>query len=373
MIKIAGMWLKRRAAGIVATSLLVLVGLWLMAEQQSAAMVEKPKELGLTVTVVETIPADAQLEVNTTGITQPRWATEVIASVSGRVIHIANNAMPGSLIRKGEILASLQDTFYQSELSAAQARVSEAELNLAEMLTRQYVAKRGDKAKSSFGRLEPHVKAAEAHREAARGALASSQQRLADTQIKAPFDSVVIADLIHPGQWINEGDVLFRVAASDYLDIKVELSEQAWQRLNSLQQGPYKITIEAPDGQQWQASVRYLSPIMDAVTRQRSLMLQVADPFQRETPLLADQQVDVVFGGNSQSYVVSAPASVLTEDGKVWSVSEQSLLLEEIELLDMRPDSVLFRYKNRPHQNRQLVRFPLTNFVEGQAVAMTIN
>ncbi len=378
-------WLKRWAGGIFATVLFVAMVLWLMDEQQPAAMVEIPTKVGLSVTVVEVIPGNAQIKISTTGITRARWLTEVTASVSGRVLDVADSATPGSLVKKGAVLASLQDTFYQAELGAAQARVSAAELNLAELLKRQYVAQQNNQAKSAFGRLEPHVKAAQANRNAVRAALASAKQQLEDTQIRAPFDAVVIADSIHPGQWVNAGDRLFQMAASDFLDIKVQLSEQNWQRLNSGKQQvsgtnpssstpsptPKAITIVTPDGQRWPASIRYISPVMDTVTRQRSLMLQVANPFQRAEPLLAEQQVNVLFAGETRKFVVTGPASALTEDGKVWSVVDQSLRLEPIELLDEQPESVLFRYRDQPEHKRLLVRFPLSSFLEGQSVATT--
>ncbi len=292
------------------------------------------------------------------------------------MVEVADSAIPGNLIEEGEVLASLQDIFYQAELGASQARVSEAELNLAEMRKRQYVAKNSENVKSAFGRLEPHVKSAEANWKAARAALASVKQQLADTQIKAPFDAVVITDSVHPGKWVNTGDTLFQMAASDFLDIKIEFSEQDWQRLKGVQQQlngatPKDITVTAPNGQRWQASIRYLSPVMDGVTRQRSLMLQVANPFQRAEPLLAEQQVNVVFTVETSKFVITAPASALTEDGKVWSVFDQSLRLESIELLDEQPELVLFRYRDRPEQKRLLVRFPLSSFLEGQSVTTT--
>ncbi|MEM7208347.1 MAG: efflux RND transporter periplasmic adaptor subunit [Pseudomonadota bacterium] len=369
-------WLKQRAGGFAATVLLIWMALWFLDEQQPAATVKTPEKSVLPVTVVEAVPADAEITINTTGITQARWLAEITASVSGRVVEVANTAIPGNLVKKGEILVSLEDVFYRAELEAAQAKVSAAELDLAETLNRQYVANEGDNTKSAFGRLEPHVKTARDNRKAATAALASAKQQLADTQIKAPFDAVVIIDSIHPGQWVNSGDTLFHMAASDFLDIKVELSEQNWKRLNGAHQKTKdepqrEITVVSPGGQRWQASIRYLSPVMDAVTRQRSLMLQVANPFQRAEPLLAGQQVTVVFEADTREFVVAAPASALTDDGKVWSVVDNSLRLETVKILDEQPDTVLFRYQDRPDQKRLLVQFPLSSFLEGQSVATT--
>jgi len=369
-------WLKQRAAGICAVGLLMGTGLWIISEQQSALTPAKLQQAKLPVTVLEVTPAEAQFDISATGITMARWSTEIIASVSGRVEEVADGTLPGSLVKQGDVLASIQDVDYLAEIKTAQARLSEAELNLAEILSRQHVVTTIDNASTAFGRFEPHVRAAKANFNAADTALASANRQLADTTIKAPFNAVVIADLIHAGKWVNSGDALFLMAASDFLDIKVELSEQNWQRLNIVQSqvglsSSTDITVVAPDGQRWPASIRYLSPVLDAVTRQRSMVLQVADPYQRTEPLLAEQQVRVEFAGETSKSVVKAPSSVLTEDGRVWSVVNETLRSEAIQLLDEQPMWVFFRYQNQPEQKRLLVRFPLSSFLEGQLVTTT--
>lgn len=368
-VKITVKSVRQRIASVVVALLLITAVLWMLEEQPPASTGEQSEDTGLSVTVIEAIPGDARIEVNATGITMARWPTDITASVNGRVVEVTSSGMPGSLVSKGESLASLLDTFYQSEVKTAHARVSGSELSLEETLNRQHVAKIGNSSKSAFGRLEPHVTAAKANLEAAQAALISAQQQLADTQIKAPFDAVVIADLVHPGKWVNTGDILFRVAASEFLDVKVELANISWQRLGDIQQRADAITVVTPNDQRWLASIRYLSPVMDPVTRQRSMMLEIANPFQSDTPLLADQQVKVLFQGREQRFVVNAPASVLTADGKVWSVIDNTLKLEAIELLDEQPELVMFRYLDRPEEQRLLVRFPLSSFLEGQSVS----
>lgn len=360
-----------RIASITAALLLIGMVIWIFSEEKDKTIHEEPKTIGLSVTVIEAIPSNSRIKVYATGITVARWLTEVTTSVNGRVVEVVSGTTPGNFVRKGDLLVSLLDTYYQSEVKAAQARIADAELNLAEFLSRQQVSKKADKAKSAFGRFEPHVNAAKANLEAAKAALIAAEKQLADTQIKSPFDAVVIADSVHPGLWVNNGDTLFNIASSEFLDVKVELPNTSWQRLNGVQQRQDGIRVVTPDGRQWPATIRYLSPVMDSVTRQRSMMLQVATPFQNSSPLLADQQVKVVFEGEELSYVVSAPASVLTEDGKVWSVIDETLKLETIELLDEQPEFVLFRYHDNPELKRLLVRFPLSTLLEGQRVSIS--
>ena len=77
----------------------------------------------------------------------------------------------------------------------------------------------------------------------------------------------------------------------------------------------------------------------------------------------------MVFTVGALDHVVTAPSSVLTEDGKVWTVDDQSLQLEQVEVLEERASSVLFRYLERPTERRLLVQFPLTSFLQGRSVS----
>lgn len=67
--------------------------------------------------------------------------------------------------------------------------------------------------------------------------------------------------------------------------------------------------------------------------------------------------------------VVTAPATVMTEDGKVWTVRNDRLILEDIELLSERHQEIRFRFAREPDENRQVVRYPLSVMLEGQKVS----
>ena len=81
-----------------------------------------------------------------------------------------------------------------------------------------------------------------------------------------------------------------------------------------------------------------------------------------------NKQVDVVFTGKAQANVVEAPATVMTPDHKVWSVIDNQLVLESVEIIEELPNAIKFRYINSPEKPRTLVLFPLSTMLEGQRV-----
>ena len=355
----------RIVAGLTAVSFVAVMA-WLVLAEQPATEQTTTVSTKLPVSVLEVHPADATITYKTTGITRPRWPTEVVAAVDGRVDELDETLDPGRLLDEGTTLVRLLDTAYRSELETAHSHVAAAELELARLRSEQTVLKKD--ALTAFGRREPHIAAAEAELDAAKAMRESARQRLNDTHVTTPFPAIVVECLVSPGQWVASGDVLFRLAASDSVDVEVELSASTWQQLGDIANG-IDAAITTPSRRQWAASLRYLNPTMNPTTRQRSLVLKVTEPYRAKPPLLPDQQVEISFQRPPMVQVVSAPASVLTEDGKVWTVSDNKLALEDVNLLSERRDRVLLRFAERPEQDRLLVRYPLSIMLEGQRVS----
>ena len=360
-----GQMTGRIVAGLTAVSFVAIMA-WLVLAEQPATEQTTTASAELPVSVLEVHPGDATVAYKTTGITRPRWPTEVVAAVDGRIAKLDENLVPGSLLAEGATLVRLLDTAYRSEFETAQSRVAAAELELARLRREQTVLKKD--ALTAFGRREPHIAAAEAELDAAKAMRESARQRLNDTHVTTPFPAIVVERLVSPGQWVASGDVLFRLAASDSVDVEVELSAPTWQQLGDITNG-IDAAITAPSRRQWAASLRYLKPTMNPTTRQRSLVLKVTEPYRAKPPLLPDQQVEISFRRPPMAQVVSAPASVLTEDGKVWTVIDNKLILEDVSLLSEQRDRVLLRFSERPEHNRLLVRYPLSIMLEGQRVS----
>ncbi len=346
-----------------------LVLLWLLSEPPQQHTDNSTKSTGMVVSVIEAKPQEVALDFTATGVTQPHWPTQIIAAVNGRITDLTAQTEPGDLVAADQLLLQILDTAYQAQVQAASARVAQAELELSRNQHEQQVKKqtaRGTKL-TAFGRLEPHVKASETELLAAQAALKQAQQTRQDTRVKTPFPAVILDKKVTPGQWVNHGDALFTVASSETVDVNVQLSASQWSQAANLAVGS-QAELTDSSGLSWLARVRYLSPVMNETTRQRSLMLAVNNPYIGSSPLLPGQQVTVKFTGQQEPNVVVAPASVLTADGHVWSVVDGLLQLDAIDLLQEQADTITFRYQQKPQAERALVLYPLSAMLAGQKV-----
>ncbi len=362
---------RNNKALIFICSLLSLLGVmtWVFsAEEPSPVVTQEPRLL--PVTVVEVFPQPRRLTVSASGLTEARWPSTVIAAVPGRIESLSDALEPSELINTGQLLVKQQDVVYQSDIDAAASRVSQAAMNLSREKHEQTIALRSSaRLQTPFARHEPQVEAATLELKAAKSALANARQRLADTRITSPYEAIILERMATPGQWAQAGETLFRIADSSFIDVRVPLPSRLWNRLESPSPG-IEAKVKTAAGNEWPATIRYLSPMRDKQTRQRSLILTVEKPYHQVPQLLPDQQVTATFTGKELADVVVAPVSVLTPDGYVWAVDEQNRLRKtEAQRIFEDDDEVWLRVQSAPDTRLRLVRFPLSSMMAGQAVS----
>jgi RND family efflux transporter MFP subunit len=358
---------KHFLKGIFLSSCIALL-IWSLSEEDLINQrADKAQQLP-TVSVLEVVPKDSSLTVKASGLTIARWPLAIKSAVVGRVVAIHENTNPGDSIDGLQMLVKISAQPYRVSVGSAKAKVSRAEFELTNYKHKQYVAKKisGEKKLSLFGSFEAHILTAKSELNYAKSELEYALQMLKETNVKSPYPSIVVKKMVTPSQWVEVGEPLFEIISSESIDVKVQLSELNWKRLQSRISVGGVAKVAAPSGKEWLASVRYLAPILDDITRQRSLVLNINKPFSGEDPLLPDQFVNVIFEGENIENIVTAPSSALTQDGKVWTLLDGRLLLEEIELIEESSDVIKFRYINKPEINRLLVRFPLSSMLQGQ-------
>lgn len=353
------------------------LALWLLADEESVESEQRQQTSALKVSVVEAIPVVKKLEISTTGIIKPKWPLALVANVDGQLIEEFDHIQPGTIVEQGQVIAQVDNLQYVAHLATAASRVAQAKLNLARFLNEQAAAIQLDKGqKTNDYRLhKPHVAAARAELEAAEAGYKSALKYLNDTQIKAPFDAVILAKYISPAKQITKGEQLYTLASSQALNIDVNLSDWQWQQIFSNENIEAYILGEtgADKGRRLPANVRYVAPQLNNQTRQHNLMLSIEQPYKSLSAFQIGQQVRVGFTGQIISHAVTAPATVLTRDNKVWTIANDELQLESIALLEEGADQITFSFDDNPELPRKLVRYPLSTMLAGQQVEVEIN
>ncbi|WP_139684172.1 efflux RND transporter periplasmic adaptor subunit [Vibrio tasmaniensis] len=322
------------------------------------------------VSVLEVIPSQHESTLTVLGLTAARWPVQLKASSSAQLKWLNENIEPGDLVNKGDVLAKLDTSAVDANLAQASSVLKQAELELKKAKHEQTVALRmlNPKTSSSFARREPQVLAAKANLKQAKQAHLSAQKLLEESVITAPFDAVIMKRHISPREWIAAGQVTFELAASDSIDIELPISEMHWQQVQAALTEP-SITVVSRSGNQWPAKVRFVSPQVNAVTRQRQVVLSVEAPYQSKPRLFPNQQVQAVVNLGLKDNVVSVPLSAMTRDGYVWTLDNNDRLRKEsVVLVGQGNQTFDIQLSEQSEEVRLVVQYPLASMLIGKQV-----
>jgi len=349
----------------------IFIALVVVDELEPEATQPVKKEAVLApVSVLEVTPSQHQSTLTVLGVTAARWPVQLKASSSAQLKWLDESVEPGNLVNKGDVLARLDTSAVDANLAQALSSLKQAELELKQAKHEQTVALKmlNPKASSSFARREPQLLAAKANLKQAKHAYLSAQKLLEESEITAPFNAVIMKRHISPREWIEAGQVTFELAASDSIDIELPISEMHWQQVQAALTEP-SIMVANRSGNQWPAKVRYVSPQVDSVTRQRQVVLSVEAPYQSKPRLFPNQQVQAVVNLGLKDNVVSVPLSAMTRDGYVWTLdSNDRLRKESVSLIGQGNQVLDIRFNQQSEQVRRVVQYPLSSMLIGKQV-----
>lgn len=213
----------------------------------------------------------------TTGPLVAEQQADLAAEVDGRVAEI--RVQVGDRVRKGQLLAQLDDRIAQANCEAQKAKLASLEAQVheweSEQKTEEADLRRADIMRAEHIRSEEdweHVKykldetiAAvaryRAERDAAKANLQLAILTLGQTRILAPFDGVIGRSQIRLAQEVKKGDVLFWITAERPLHIVFTVPEQL---MASFHTGS-RLELTTADYPQLREKARILrvSPVVD--------------------------------------------------------------------------------------------------------------
>ncbi len=218
----------------------------------------------------------------------------------------------GQTVARGDVLFRLRE-------GEQVARLREAEANLA--LARDQHARTRRLAERNA------AAAAQLERAAAELAVARARVELAKvelerTRVRAPFDGVVGARLVSPGERVDTDTELVRVDAVDPLQVVFSVPERV---LTLTQPGATgELEVAAYPEERFRATVYFVDPSVDRATRRVLVKGRVSNPDHRLRPgMFAHIRAEL---GEREALLVPEEAVVLDGAGSfVWRVAEGDL------------------------------------------------
>ena len=345
-----------------------------MAQQANGPKPEPAKSVAPNVSVINAVPSTYQTYVSGHGEAKAHWALSLKAQVKGEITDMSEQFATGNVVKKGQVLAQIDNTEYLQAVASAKATLADAKLALQEEQDLGNQAKREwqrsgvTQAPSSplvFRTLQ--LEAAQATADNAQYALQTAQRDEKNTHISAPFDAVILSRDIDLGTYVSIGDTLATLNSTDKVEISVPLSLSQWQNLASDKSGEV-ILSDVTTQNQWQGYIARFEQHLDDSSRQRTVVVALDKPFEQATPLLPGTFLAVQIVGKTLNNVIKLPASAVSQDGLIWYVNEQNTLVSvKAQKLFERGDYVYIS-PIEGHTNLRVVARPLVSYLNEMLV-----
>ncbi len=285
--------------------------------------------------------------ITANGYVVARTRASVSSRISGRLASLS--VEEGSVVRKGQVLARLDNADFVAAVAQAVADSQRAEAALREAVTlrdqlardlaraRELVAKNLEAVRteedlaSQLAAAEARIGVQRAQLASARAGIAYAQANLDNTYIRAPFDGTVlrkdaeVGEVVAPvatGGGLTRGAVV-TMANLGTLEVEVDVNEAYIAQIRDEQ--PTRIVLDAYPGTGFQGRVRQIVPTAD---RQRATVQVKVSISDRDPRILPEMGARVEFleqapadgGGPARIFIPAAAVRTEGAETVVWLV-----------------------------------------------------
>jgi RND family efflux transporter MFP subunit len=331
------------------------------ATRKPVSIVSPPVE------IIETCLKDQRITVSVMGTLIPAREIVLQPQVSGTVVWQNDRLVPGAHVAKGELLVRIDNRDYLLALEQQKAAVAKARVALKTEKGRRAVAERewnllaGEIKATEEGRelalRIPQAEDAQASQRSAESALEKAELNLERTEIRAPFNALILEEFADVGQQISPGTKIATMVGTDefWVQASIPLSDLAWIKIpgvNSTEGSPaFVIQKNGYYNVKMNGTVRQLLGDVDPKGRMARIIVSVKDPLGlkvagQETvfPLLLGSYVKVEIQGQLAKNVCAIPRSALREGNRIWLLTDDDRLqFMDVEVVWTRKDDVFIR------------------------------
>lgn len=348
---------KRWKRGLLATLILVLAFIAFMMILQSAPKPQRKAPLPEMPPVVQVTAIDLgnqRPKIQVGGTVLAAQQLEILAQVEGQISWLNSAAIPGATLKRHTLLAKIDPVDYQNRLDQLQSGLIQAESSLAieqgraELALEEYELSQieySDEDKALVLR-EPQLLAAKAVVADAKSALAIAKQNLKRTEVRLPFDGMLMSRSTALGAQASMSGPLFSAVATDEFWLEVKIPRDFYAVIDRDQPAQ----IVDPLGRHRAATILNILPDVDSGDRQVKLILQIKSPLdESKGPVVfVNDYVDVNLYGEVFSEAYQVPRDLLIDDRYVWVVNSDQMFKRTVEVIYLGSDQAWIRSEFEP-------------------------
>jgi RND family efflux transporter MFP subunit len=267
------------------------------------------------------------------GYVVARRQAVVSAKIQGRLSE--RLVEEGSRVKKGDLLARLEDVDYQASVVKSRAAVQRAEADLAEnrrqLRLNEKLAVDGVVSVDQRDAAASRVQLADATLAQAKADLVFVLAQLANTEIRAPFSGVVVKKMAEVGESVapippgvnlsTSSGAIVALADLDTLEVEADVAEANVSKLTDAQ--PAQVAVEAVPDRRYRAVLRQVIPTADRTKATVQVKVTILDkdkdlrPEMSATVTFLERETKTAGADPPARPLITVPREVIvTRDGK---------------------------------------------------------
>ncbi len=265
---------RRIGAWMPALSVLVLIGVIILLsgqisskgevlkEQKSSSLKTEQPLINVVTLAVE--PDTLQDRISLPGVVKPWVKLDIVAEVRGKIID--KRVVEGQPVKKGEVIARIDDRDYRNVLASATAtyEAAQAALKRLKALFADQLA------------TQSQLDDAVARVKTSRAAVDNAALDVERCDITAPMDGIVDRLYIENGQFMGSGDPVAAILQVDRVKVTVGIPESDVDAVRRVDR--VRVTIDALGGRTFTGVRHYLYKTADSFARLYNLEVAVDNP-----------------------------------------------------------------------------------------------
>ena len=271
------------------------------------------------------------------GSLQPEIRADLRAEVAAMVIKVHKEN--GELVRKGDLLVSLDSSVLRDNLNSAEESMRAAAQSL-DSAERQYQRMKSLQAQgmvSVQGLEESEIKRNSGQSEfvATKARVAAAKQQLDRTEVRAPFQGVVSARKASAGDTAQIGKELIQVIDPSSMRFEGQVSADQMSTLKVGQRVNFRINGVAQSGDQLgsRGTIKRIDGAANPITRQVSVIVEIQG---KDRPPVVGLFAEGVIETSTKSALMISESSLHREGDKVyaWVLDGDKIVKRNVQLGD---------------------------------------
>ncbi len=316
---------------------------------------EPPPKIAPLVETQTLARSDEMVVLHLTGTVVPAQEVMLRARVSGEVVSMAPEFIEGGMLAKDEQVLQIDPVDYELGRAEAESSLETARFNYKLEQGHQDVARRewallspadASEMERELALRIPHLAASKASLKAAEATLQKAGLDLARTDLRAPFNAVVLSRNVNVGSQAAPQDVLAELAGTDtcWVEVAIPVDRTGWVAVPGA-----TVSVISSSGAVREGRVIKMLANLEAHGRMARLLVEVSDPLclrpenAAKRPLLLGEYVRAAIEGRTLAGVYRIPREAFHANDEIWLASEGKLDIRKVGVLWRSVDQVLVR------------------------------